>query len=330
MVPQMMALAEGKNFKMAQEFALQHGDVLLTATSLPQMYQIETQNPLPEPIGYLDLQYNITAGFKYLSQIYSTLYNSSTNQTIKNMAQSYWLKAEGLAEEGDYIAFYFLPNPAVNAICYLLKTSNYNISNGVNNAIKNASSLNNLWKIETAAEAAYLYDGNMSDKILATSWAALSLSINVGPSITPYGFYEGLYNAFLIDIYAAEYYDSVTGSNYGNVTLLTNIYNNPNVLYDYGFFNNYYAELAINFSNYFLKQLNSTSLLEVKSSIYNYMKSEDNVLENAAAYYDGPSIVGYLMMTYGIQSHNIRDLYYAMPFIRNTMNTEQLTWYNSD
>jgi uncharacterized protein len=168
----------------------------------------------------------------------------STNQTAKNISYTYWLKAEGLAEEGDYLAFYFLPNPAVNAIYYLLNSTNYNIFSEVYNVVARASYLNNIWenniwKIETAAETAYLYDGNTSDKILANSWAALSLSINVGPSITPYGFYQGLYNAFPIDVYAYEYYDSVTGSGYGNITLLTDIYNNPNILYDYGFFSNY-------------------------------------------------------------------------------------------
>jgi uncharacterized protein len=60
------------------------------------------------------------------------------------------------------------------------------------------------------------------------------------------------------------------------------------------------------------------------------MIHEDQILENAAAYYDGPSVVGYIMMSYGMENHNLCYLYYAMPFIRMTMNMEQLTWYNVD
>ncbi|AWR96725.1 serine protease [Acidianus sulfidivorans JP7] len=330
-VPQMMALAEGKNYQMAQNFAIEHHEVLLTVNSIPQMYELITGQQLPQPQGYIDFPVNFSVGYNYLSQLYSNLSSEVSNETAKNEAQQYWLKAEGLASEGDYYAFYSPDNPAVQAIQILYKYDmSYNISSEVDKAISAASSYTNLWKIETAAEAAYLSQGNISDKIDANAWAALSLSINVGPSIIPYGFYEGLYNAYVIDMYAAEYYDSVTGSSYGNVTLLTDVYENPNLLYDYGFFANYYAQLALNFSNYYLKQLNGTALQEIEQSIYQYMTNEDNVLENAAAYYDGPSIVGYIMMQYGQMQGNVSLLYYAMPYIRMTMNIEQLTWYNSD
>jgi len=328
-VPKMMALAEGKNYQMAQEFALQHHEVLLTVCSIPQMYQMETSEPLPQPIGYLDLQYNASAGYYYLCSLYKELNSSVSNQTVKEEALSCWLKAVGLAEEGDYYAFYFYPNPAINAIALLYsQDSSFNIDEEVCKAVNCAG--NNLWRIETAAEAAYLAQGNISDKILADAWAALSLSITSGPTITPLGLYEGVYNAYVIDVYAAEYYDAVTGSKAGNLTLLTDVFDNHNLIYDYGFFANYYAKLAIDFRNYFLDQLNSTALQEVETSICNYMIHEDQILENAAAYYDGPSVVGYIMMSYGMENHNLCYLYYAMPFIRMTMNMEQLTWYNVD
>ncbi|ARM77045.1 serine protease [Acidianus manzaensis] len=330
-VPQMMALAEGNNYQMAQNFAIQHHEVLLTVNSIPQMYELITGQYLAEPQGYIDFPVNFSVGYQYLSEIYANLSAQINNQTIKNEAQQYWSEAEGIAKEGDFYSFYFPNNPAILAIQLLYEHDmSYNITSEVDKAILEASSYNNLWKIETASEAAYLSAGNISDKIDANAWAALSLSINVGPSITPLGFYEGLYNSYIIDMYAAEYYDSVTGYTYGNVTLLTNVYNNPNLLYDYGFFANYYSQLALNFSNYYLKQLNSTALQEVKDSLYQYMVNEDNVLENAAAYYDGPSIVGYIMMQYGNIENNIGLLYQAMPYIRMTMNMEQLTWYNAD
>ena len=326
-VPQMMALAEGQNYQMALQFAKQHDEVLYTVSSIPQIYQIVTSSSLPQPKGYIDFQViNFTAGYIYLSKIYSELYNQSMNSTAKELAQKYWNQAEMLAKEGNYTAFYFLPNPAVTAIQILYQPS-FNLSIEISKAIQNASTLSNLWKIETAAEAAYLYyQGNISEKILANAWAALSLSINVGPSITPYGFYQGLYNEFLTDLYAAEYLDSVTNTQEGNITLLIQTYRNPDVIYDFGFFANYYAELAMEFRDYFLKQLNSTDQQIVLNSIYSYMANETQILEYAAAYYDGPSVVGYLMMTYGIQTHNVNLLYYSMPFIRFVMNTEQLTW----
>jgi len=324
-VPQMMALAEGQNYQMALQFAKQHGEVLYTVSSIPQIYQIITQSSLPQPKGYTDLQMNLSVGYNYLSQIYNKLYNQSTNNTAKELAQKYWNQAEMLANDGNYTAFYFLPNPAVTAIQTLYQPS-FNLSFEVNKAVQNASTLNNLWKIETAAEAEYLYEGNISDKILSNAWAALSLSINVGPSITPYGFYQGLYNEFLTDLYAAEYLDSLTNTQEGNITLLIQTYRNPNVIYDFGFFANYYANLAIQFRDYYLKQLNSTDQQVVIKSIYSYMVNETQILESAAAYYDGPSVVGYLMASYGIQTHNINLLYYSMPFIRFVMNTEQLTW----
>ncbi|QXJ28742.1 hypothetical protein J5U23_01611 [Saccharolobus shibatae B12] len=324
-VPQMMALAEGQNYQMALQFAKEHGEVLYTVSSIPQIYQIVTQLQLPQPKGYMDLPINFSVGFKYLSQIYSTLYNESTNATAKAMAQKYWSEAESLAKSGNYTTFYFLPNPAVNAI-ELLYQNNYNLSAEVDKAILEASNLSNLWKIETAGEAVYLFTGNLSDEILANAWASLSLSINVGPSITPYGFYQGLYNAFITDLYAAEYVNSVTNSQYGNISLLLQTYRNPNVIYDFGFFSNYYAKMAMEFRDYFLRQLNNTDQQVVLNSIYSYMANETQILENAAAYYDGPSVVGYLMMSYGMQTHNLALLYYSMPFTRFAMNTEELTW----
>ncbi|MCI2414119.1 MAG: serine protease [Candidatus Aramenus sp.] len=328
-VPQMMALAEGQNFQMAEHFAKEHNITLLTAESIPQMYQLETSYSLSQPVGYMDLQYNASVGYQYLSAIYHTLLNESANQTAKEMAKKYWAQAESLANEGNYTAFYFLPNPAVSAI-QVLYNNNYNLSMEVQRAVGSAISSMDLWKIETAAEADYLFgSGNLSEEILAEAWASLSLSINVGPTITPYGLYQGLYNEYVTDVYAAEYYDAVTGSNYGNVTLLNDVLKDPNVVYDYGFFSNYYSQLALNFSYYFLKQLNSTSQSVVKSSIYSYMVNEDKALQDAAAYYDAPSIVGEIAIEYGTSAHNLAYLYLAMPFVRFTMNTEQLTWYAS-
>lgn len=328
-VPEMMALAEGQNYQMALQFAEEHHEVLYTVNSIPQIYEIVTSSPLPQPKGYIDFPVNLSVGFEYLSSLYSQLYNSTSNATAKEIASSYWNEAEGLAKEGNYTAFYVLPNPAVQAIEVLYQANpEVNLSVEVEKAVTKAENLSNLWAIETAAEADYLYKtGNLSDEILANSWAALSLSINVGPIITPEGFYQGLYNAFLIDLYAAEYLDSVTGIDYGNVTLILQVYRNPDVIYDYGFFANYYAEMAMAFRNYFLKQLNSTDEQLVLNSIYQYMTNETQALENAAAYYDGPSLVGYILMEEGLASHNLNLLYYSMPFIRMTMNTEQLTWY---
>ncbi|WP_369611247.1 serine protease [Sulfurisphaera javensis] len=325
-VPQMMALAEGQNYQMALQFAKEHNEVLYTVSSIPQIYQIVTGTSLPQPKGYIDFPINFSVGYYYLAKVYEELYNESTNTTAKQMASQYWSEAEKLAEEGNYTAFYFLPNPAVSAIEILYQPS-YNLQSEIQLAIQDASNLTNLWKIETASEAAYLSQGNISEKILANAWAALSISINAGPSISPYGFYQGLYNEFLVDLYAAEYLDSVTNSHYGNITLLLQVYRNPNVIYDFGFFANYYAQLAIQFRNYFLKQLNSTDEQLVLNSIYSYMANETQILEDAAAYYDGPSVVGYLMMEYGLQTHNLNLLYYSMPFDRFVMNTEELNWY---
>jgi uncharacterized protein len=64
----------------------------------------------------------------------------------------------------------------------------------------------------------------------------------------------------------------------------------------------------------------------VKSSIYSWLVNEDKALQDAAAYYDGPSIVE-IAMEYGTSVRNLAYLYLAMPFIRFTMNAEQLTWY---
>lgn len=325
-VPQMMALAEGQNYQMALQFAKEHHEVLYTVSSIPQIYQITTGSKLPTPSGYIDFPINFSIGYLYLEHLYQELYNSSSNITAKKLAQKYWSEAQKLANEGNYTAFYFLPNPAVEAI-QVLYQPDYNLSLEVQEAINNASTLSNLWKIETASEAAYLSHGNITEQILANAWAALSLSINVGPTITPYGFYQGLYNAFLTDLYAAEYLDAVTNSHYGNITLLIQIYRNPNVIYDFGFFTNYYAMMAIQFRDYFLKQLNSTDQAVVLNSIYSYMANETQILENAAAYFDGPSVVGYMMMNYGLQTHNLNLLYYSMPYIRFVMNTEELTWY---
>ncbi|QXJ32052.1 hypothetical protein J5U22_01583 [Saccharolobus shibatae] len=94
------------------------------------------------------------------------------------------------------------------------------------------------------------------------------------------------------------------------------------MIYDFGFFSNYYAKMAMEFRDYFLKQLNNTDQQVVLNSIYSYMANETQILENAAAYYDGPSVVGYLMMSYGMQTHNLALLYYSMPFTRFAMNTE--------
>ena len=60
---------------------------------------------------------------------------------------------------------------------------------------------------------------------------------------------------------------------------------------------------------------------------YQHTANETYVLEDAAAYNDGPSLVGYILMREGLSSHNLDLLYCSMPFIRMTMNTEQLTWY---
>ena len=57
------------------------------------------------------------------------------------------------------------------------------------------------------------------------------------------------------------------------------------------------------------------------------MANETYVLEDAAAYNDGPPLVGYILMQEGLSSHNSSLLYCSMPFIRMTMNTEQLVWY---
>jgi len=325
-VPQMMALAEGQNYQMALEFAKEHGEVLYTVSSIPQIYQIVTGTQLPQPQGYLDFPINFSTGYYYLVKVYNTLYNQSTNSTAKQIAAKYFAEAENLSKQSDYLAFYVLPNPLVSAIQVLLP-QNYNLSYEVNMAVQQSMSLSNLWQIETAAEAEYLYmSGNISDQILANAWAALSLSITVGPTITPEGFYQGLYNAFLTDLYAAEYLDSVTNANYGNITLILQVYRNPNVIYDYGFYSNYYAMMAMEFRDYFLKQLNSTDQQIVLNSIYEYMANETHILENAAAYYDGPSVVGYIFMVNGLNNHSLNYLYYSMPFIRFTMNTEELTW----
>ncbi|WP_287689014.1 serine protease [Metallosphaera javensis (ex Sakai et al. 2022)] len=324
-VPQMMALAEGNNYQMALQFAKQHGEVLYTVSSIPQIYQIVTNTKLPSPQGYIDFPVNYSVGFSYLSTIYSKLYNDSTNSTAKQLASMYWSKALTLYRDRNYTAFYFLPNPAVTAIQILYQPT-FNLSTEVDAAIANASDLSNLWKIELASEASYLSQGNVSDKILANAWAALSLSVNAGPTITPAGFYQGLYNAYLTDLYAAEYLDSVTNGNYGNVTLITQVYRDPNVIYDFGFFANYYGNMSIEFRDYYLHQLNATDQQIVLNSIYSYMNNETKILENAAAYYDGPSIVGYMFMSYGDQTHNLNLLYYSMPFSRFVMNTEQLTW----
>lgn len=328
-VPQMMALAEGQNYQMAEQFAKEHGEVLYTVSSIPQMYQIVTSSSLPQPKGYMDFPVDLSVGYQYLSTLYTKLYNSTTNSSVKQTAAMYWSMAQKLASEGNYTAFYVLPNPAVEAI-EVLYQANHSVSLGseVMKAVNNAETLTNLWTIETAAEADYLYNqGNISDEILANSWAALSLSINAGPTITPQGFYQGLYNEFLTDLYAAEYLDSVTNGNYGNITLILQVYRNPNVIYDYGFYANYYAQMAMAFRDYFLKQLNATDQSLVLNSIYQYMANETQILESAAAYNDGPSLVGYIMMEYGLSSHSLTYLYYSMPFIRFTMNVEQLTWY---
>ena len=328
-VPEMMALAEGQNYQMAQQFAEEHHEVLYTAASIPQMYQIVTSSALPQPKGYIDFPVNLSAGFEYLSSLYYQLYNSTNNATAKSVASDYWSQAEDLAKEGNYTAFYALPNPAVSAVQVLYQANpSVDLGKAVMKAVTHAENLSDLWAIETAAEADYLYrTGNLSDEVLANAWAALSLTISAGPTITPEGFYQGLYNAFLVDLYAAEYLDSVTGTNYGNVTLILQVYRNPDVLYDYGFFTNYYAKMAITFRDYFLKQLNSTDRQLVLNSIYQYMANETQALEDAAAYNDGPSLVGYILMQDGLSSHNLDLLYYSMPFTRMTMNTEQLTWY---
>ncbi|BCU71565.1 serine protease [Stygiolobus caldivivus] len=328
-VPKMMALAEGQNYQMAQQFAKEHGEVLYTVSSIPQIYQIVTSQQLPQPKGYIDFPVNLSAGYTYLSMIYDQLYNSTTNSSVKETASMYWSMAEKLASEGNYTVFYTFQNPAVEAIQILYQSNpSVNLAQEVMKAVSNAESLSNLWTIETAAEADYLYNQeNISDQILANAWAALSLSISAGPTITPSGFYQGLYNEFLTDLYAAEYLDSVTNGNFGNVSLLLQVYRDPNVIYDYGFYANYYAQMAIAFRDYFLKQLNATDQALVLNSIYQYMANETQILESAAAYNDGPSLVGYVMMDYGLSSHNLTYLYYSMPFIRFTMNVEQLTWY---
>jgi len=46
--------------------------------------------------------------------------------------------------------------------------------------------------------------------------------------------------------------------------------------------------MAMEFRDYFLKQLNSADQQIVLNSIYEYMANETHILENAAAYYDGP------------------------------------------
>ena len=84
--------------------------------------------------------------------------------------------------------------------------------------------------------------------------------------------------------------------------------------------------MAMEFRDYFLKQLNSTDQQIVLNSIYEYMPNETHILENAAAYYDGPSVIGYIFMVNGLNNHSLNYLYYSMPFIRYTMNTEELTW----
>ena len=60
---------------------------------------------------------------------------------------------------------------------------------------------------------------------------------------------------------------------------------------------------------------------------YQYTANETRALEDASAYDDGPSLVGYILVQDGLSSHNLDLLYYSMPFTRMTMNTEQLTWY---
>lgn len=81
----------------------------------------------------------------------------------------------------------------------------------------------------------------------------------------------------------------------------------------------------IQFRNYYLKQFNTTSQQLILNSIYSYMSNETKILGDAA-YYEGPSVVGYLMMTYGTETHSLNLLYFSTPFIRFVMNTEQLTW----
>ncbi|WOE49906.1 serine protease [Sulfuracidifex metallicus] len=320
-VPKMMALAEGQNYQMAQEYAKAHNETLYTVCDIPQIYQIETSQGLPNPHGYIDFQANLSSGYNYMLEVYKSLY-SHANSTAKEKASSYFSEAQKLANEGQYYQFYLPDNPMTLAI-----EAVYNgTSLPIDQAALKAQESGNLWAIETAAEAEYLYHGNMTDKIDSLAWAGLSESISAGPTITSYGLYQGVYNGFLVDMYAAEYYDAVTGSQYGNVTLLTNVMKNPNLVYDYGFFANYYAKLAMNFSEYFLKQLNSTSKNLVETSIQKYMENEVPLLEDQAAYYDGPSLVAYIFMNAGNSTY---ALYHAMPFIRMSENTEELTWYNS-
>jgi len=336
-VPYMMALAEGNNFQMAEQFAKQHNITLITAEDIPQMYEILTNQMLPKPSGYLDLQFNITSGYYSLSKIYGeylSLANmNGVNQDILSTAEQYWSEAEALASSGNFTAFYIYPNPAISAIT-LLVNATHNTSilyTQVNEAVNDAYKTMNLWKLETAAEAEYLLQSNnVSLEVLANAWAGLSLSIEIGPTITPYGLYSGLYNMFVSDVYSAEYVNAITGAHIGNITLLTQIYDNPNVLYDYGFLANYYAKLAIALRDYYLNQLNQSSRQLIYQNIDSYMKNLTIILENAAAYYDGPSVVGYILMKAGETTSNLNLLYYSMAFIRFTMNTEQLTWYNAD
>ena len=320
-VPYMMALAEGNNFQMAEQFAKQHNITLITAEDIPQMYEILTNQMLPKPSGYLDLQFNITSGYYSLSKIYGeylSLANmNGVNQDILSTAEQYWSEAEALASSGNFTAFYIYPNPAISAIT-LLVNATHNTSilyTQVNEAVNDAYKTMNLWKLETAAEAEYLLQSNnVSLEVLANAWAGLSLSIEIGPTITPYGLYSGLYNMFVSDVYSAEYVNAITGAHIGNITLLTQIYDNPNVLYDYGFLANYYAKLAIALRDYYLNQLNQSSRQLIYQNIDSYMKNLTIILENAAAYYDGPSVVGYILMKAGETTSNLNLLYYSMGF----------------
>ncbi|WP_054846321.1 hypothetical protein [Sulfuracidifex tepidarius] len=320
-VPKMMALAEGQNYQMAQEYAKQHNETLYTVCDIPQIYEIETSQQVPQAHGYIDFQANLSSGYEAMVQVYNEFY-AHANSSEKGKANQYYQEAQKLASEGDYFQFYVPNNPMVMALESVYNGSPIGL---INEAETHAEESYNLWAIETSAEAEYLYHGNLSDMMDSIAWAGLSISLSAGPTITPYGLYQGVYNAYVMDMYAAEYYDAITGSSYGNVSLLTDVMNNPNLLYDYGFLANYYATLAMNLSNYFIKQLNSTAQGIVESSIQHYMENEVSSLQSQAAYFDGPSLVGYILMNDG----STYSLYHAMPFIRMSENTEELTWYNA-
>jgi len=320
-VPKMMALAEGQNYQMAQEYSKEHNETLYTVCDIPQIYKIETSQQIPQPKGYIDFQVNLSSGYEAMVQLYNEFY-AHANSSQRNEASNYYQEAQALASKGDYFEFYLPNNPMVMALESVYNGSPIEL---INESENHAEQTGNLWALETAAEAEYLYHGNLSDVMDSIAWAGLSISLSAGPTITPYGLYQGVYNAYVMDMYAAEYYDAVTGSSYGNVSLLTDVMKNPNLVYDYGFFANYYATLAINLSDYFVKQLNSTAQGIVESSIQNYMENEVSSLQSQAAYFDGPSLVGYILMNDG----TIYSLYHAMPFIRMSENTEELTWYNA-